>query len=119
MPQRGRGIPPAERREPPAPVGHLPPDSALLLGLELERQGVHAVALPGGPGAVGEDVAQVAVAAGTGDLGPPHPEGPVLVLVDDPVLHGPREARPAAPRLELVVGPEELGPAAGAAEETR
>jgi len=86
-------------------------------GLELQGQRVDAVALTSGSRSIGEDMAQVASAAGTGDLGAAHAEGGVVVLVDDAVGDSLGEARPSRPRVELVVGAEQLGPARRAAEQ--
>src|SRR5215210_9056069 len=82
--------------------------------LELQRQGVDAVALTGGAGAVVEDVAQVRAAAGAQDLGARHAEAAILLQADGLGHRGLREARSARPGIELRVGREQLG-AAGAA----
>src|ERR1035438_6126231 len=78
-------------------------------GFELEGKRVDAVALTGGSGAVGEDVAEVTATVGTGDLGPTHAERAVVVFHDDPVVDRLGEAGPTRPRVELVVGAEQLG----------
>ena len=48
--------------------------------LEGERSGVDAVAQPGGAWSVGKDVAQMAAAAGAGNLDAAHAHAPVLVF---------------------------------------
>ena len=87
----------------------------LFFGLfEGERGGVDAVAEAGGTRAVGEDVAQVAAAAGAGDFNPAHAEGVVFVLVDGFGVGGDHEAGPAAAGIEFGSGQEQQLAAAGA-----
>src|SRR5690606_41241430 len=75
--------------------------------LEGEGDGVHAVAVARrGPRRVGEDVAEVGVAAGAAHLGADHAQGAVLVEGDRVVVGGGVEARPAAVGVELRVGAE-------------
>ena len=87
----------------------------LILRREVDAHAVDAVALVRGRGVALalEDVAQVPTAVGTDDLGAPHAKGAVGVAGD-----GPRDAvkvrRPAAARLELVVGRVQRRLAAGA-----
>jgi len=49
---------------------------------ERQRGGVDAVTQAGGVGAVGEDMTQVAAAAGAGDLDAPHAVAQVFMLLD-------------------------------------
>ena len=83
--------------------------------LQFERAGVDAVALPGRAGAVREDVAEMAAAGGAHHLGAHH--AVARVGLGDRRSRGRRldEARPAGAGVELRVGAEELGAAAGAA----
>ncbi len=69
-----------------------------LLGVELQRAGVDAVALPGGVRPVVEDVAKMTAAALAQYLGTPHPEASVFAQLD--ILGDRRlvEARPARAR---------------------
>ena len=79
----------------------------LLFVLEGERGGVDAVAQAGGSRAVGEDVAEVAAAAGAGHFDAAHAEAAVLVLDDGFRLGGDHEAGPAAAGVELGAAEEE------------
>src|ERR1044072_9193023 len=63
---------------------------------------------------VGEHMTEMPAARGAHPLGPRVPEGSVRVLVDDVVGRRRVERGPAAARVVLGVGAEELGPAAGA-----
>lgn len=90
-----------------------------LLGLEVERQGVDAVAESRRPGSVREDVSEVTSAARAGDLGPNHPVSVVGVLFDDSGVGGALEARPSRSRFELVVRPEQGRSTCSAAEQAR
>ena len=81
---------------------------------EGERGGVDAVAQAGGAGTVGEDVAEMAAAAGAGDLDAPHAEAQVLVLLDGFGVGGNHEAGPAAAGVELGAAQKEQRAAAGA-----
>src|SRR3954454_3615180 len=88
-----------------------------LRSFEVQRGAVDAVALAATVGrAVVEDMAEVAATAGAGDLGADHPVGAVLMQLERLGVGGMGEARPAAARVELVVGAEDLGVAARAAE---
>src|SRR4051794_10176554 len=82
--------------------------------LVLESGGVDAIAQAGRVRAVGEHVAEVAAAAGTQHLGALHEEAAVGLLVDRLFGGGRRESGPAAARVVLGVGGEELRAAAGA-----
>ncbi len=62
---------------------------------------------------------QVAAAPGAQDLGPRHAEGPLPALEDRPRGASPVETGPPGAGLELGLGVEELGPAAGTAEDPR
>src|SRR4051812_48323172 len=83
--------------------------------LQVERAGVDAVALAGRPGAVREHVPQVAAAGAARHLGADHAVAAVLVHLDVRVLPRLGEAGPARAGLELGVGAEQLGAAAGTA----
>src|ERR1700680_540296 len=87
---------------------------SVLLLFELERAGVHAVALSGGRRPIREDVTEMAAAIRAADLGARDEHAPVAVLLNSALGHGCREARPARSRVELGVGAEELGAAPGA-----
>src|SRR5215211_474503 len=87
----------------------------LLLGLvQVQRTGIEAVALAGGLGAVVEDVAQVAAAAGADDLRALHEEASVGSQLHRVRLGRLPERGPAGAGVELCVGAEQLL-AAGAA----
>src|ERR1035437_9141962 len=77
------------------------PWAALLCPFEGQRGGVDAIAQAGGAGAIGEDVAQVGVAAGTGDLDAAHAEARVFVLADGFGVGGQHKAGPAAAGVEF------------------
>jgi len=84
-------------------------------GAELERRGVDAPALSGLPGrAVREDVAEVGVAARTARFGAHHAETAVHRGGGRIAVRGPREARPAAAGVVLVLRREEERSAADA-----
>src|SRR5581483_5459306 len=83
--------------------------------VELERTGVHAVALAGRCGAVREEMAEMAAAAAAQHLGADHAVAVVLDQLDVGVRGRLVEARPAGAGLELGVRAEELGAAARAA----
>ncbi len=70
--------------------------------------------LPGRRRAVGEDVAQVAVAAGAQDFDPQHPVAAIGVRRHVLVGHRLEEARPAGARVELRVRGKERQAAADA-----
>ena len=82
--------------------------------LEVDARRVDAIAKSGRLRTVVEDVAEVATAVGTRDLGSHHPERPVFVLVDVLVDVRRDEARPAAARVELGFGSEQRSATAGA-----
>src|SRR5439155_24632337 len=79
------------------------------------RQGVDAVALPGGRGAVVEDVAEVAAAALAQHLDAGHEVALVDTALDVRLVLGLPEARPARTGVELRARREQDGAAAGAA----
>src|SRR3990170_3304129 len=81
---------------------------------ENQRLGIHAVPETARRRSIGEDVAQVRVAAGAENLAAKHPETPVLV--SDHVFPGDRleVAGPAGTGFEFVLGREEWKPAADA-----
>src|SRR5207237_1624315 len=83
--------------------------------IQVESQGVDAVALAGGTGTVVEDVAQVAATAPAGHLGAHHPVTGVAVELHVGRHRRLGEAGPARARFELARGVEEHGPAPGAA----
>src|SRR5262245_38927432 len=87
----------------------------LLLLLELQRRAVHAIALAGGPGSVGEDVAEMAAALGAMHLGAGHEMAAVARRADGAVLGRP-ERWPARAAFVLGRGIEQRLAAAGAAE---
>src|SRR6185312_6733903 len=91
--------------------------AVLLRRLELHRYAVHAVAQAGGLGAVGEDVAEVAAAAGAADLGAVHEEAAVGLGGDVRRVDRREEARPAGAGVELGVRGEERQAAGGADED--
>src|ERR1700733_181407 len=78
-----------------------------LLALQPQRRAVHAVALAGGAGTVGEDVAQVSPAVAAHGLGADHPVAHVGLLFHGPRIERLEEARPAGPRFELGVRREQ------------
>lgn len=82
-------------------------------GFEFEGGGVHAVAVSGGLGAVGEDVAEVGVAFGTDHFGALHAEGAV-VMGGDGIGFGGVEAGPSARGIEFSLRFEERLAAAAA-----
>src|SRR5207245_1160217 len=79
--------------------------------LQLERAGVDAEALPGGVGAVVEDVSEVPAATLADDLGALHEKAVVGAELDVLGVLGFVEAGPAGARLKLGPGVEELGAA--------
>src|SRR3954471_10404379 len=83
------------------------------LRLEIERSGIHAVAQPFRPRAVREHVAEVSAALCTDRFGTDHAVAHVADLLDG-AGDGLRKTRPAAARIELGVGVEQLGAAADA-----
>src|SRR3954452_9779688 len=88
-----------------------------LLRLQVQRAAIDAVAHPACvAGAVVEDVAQVAAAARADDLRADHAVRAVLAQLDRLGDSRLGEARPARAALELRVGAEQLGAAAGALE---
>src|SRR3990172_5012711 len=91
--------------------------SALLASAwnEVEGDRVHAVALSGRGRTVGEDVAQVRVAAGAEHLGADHPVVAVGLGANPVRSDRGGEARPARAGVELGLRVEELVPAARAA----
>ena len=93
-------------------------DSRASYALEVERARVDAVAETRRVGPVVEHVTEVAAAGGARDLGACHPVAGVRLRDDAVERRRLVEARPAAARLELRVGAEELRAAAGAAVHT-
>jgi len=81
---------------------------------EAERGGIDAVAQAGGARTIGEDVAKMAAAAGTGDFNAPHAVAPVLVLIDGFGAGGDHKAGPAATGVELGAAHEEQRATCGA-----
>src|SRR5262245_57819173 len=69
--------------------------------LEVERRGVDAVAQPGRPWAVGEEVAKVGAAVRAHDLGSRHAQREVALLGYAALLDDVVERRPAGARIEL------------------
>src|SRR4051812_20907154 len=78
------------------------------LGLEIEGRGVHAVAQALRPRAVREHVAEVCAALCTDRFGAHHAVAHIADLLDR-AGDGLRKTRPAAARIELRVGVEQLG----------
>src|SRR5438045_2590683 len=87
-------------------VGYLTSHSLFLIESQCRR--VHAVAQSGGLGAVREDVAQMAFAAGTEHLGAPHAVTVVGYLFHRALGEGLIEAGPAGAGLKLRLGAEQL-----------
>src|SRR5260370_41388347 len=81
---------------------------------ELQRCAVDAVAMAGGAGAVGEDVAEVGAALVADDLFADHAVAFIHLGVDDFIVGG-VEAGPAAAAVKLFLGAKQFGPAANAA----
>src|SRR5256714_9556156 len=79
--------------------------SGVPVGVEVEREGVDAPALPGRARAVVEHMAQVGAAAPAQDLGAGHPVGAVLARLDRLGDRRLREARPAGARVEFGIRP--------------
>lgn len=72
-----------------------------LCPFKVQRSGVDAVAQAGRAWPVGEDVPQVAAAAGAGDFHPPHSQAQVFVLGDGFRVDGKQKTGPAAAGIEL------------------
>src|SRR5689334_4696523 len=90
-----------------------------LAGDERERRGVEAVAAAGRRWPIGEDVAEVPVAATAPDLDTLHPVRAVAQVGDVLGIERLVEGRPAGPRLELRARPKQRQPAEPAAVNTR
>src|SRR5438128_2073069 len=112
----------SNRRPPACKAGALPAELTARVArrvplalVELERGGVDAVAQPGRPRAVGEDVPQVAAAVGAEHLCSHHPVARVGLLVHGLAGRGCGERGPAAAGVVLRLGVEQLGSAARAA----
>src|ERR1035438_6387282 len=93
--------------------------AGLFLWFETQRGGVDAIALAGGCGAVGKQVAQVRVAFAAQHLGALHEEAPVGFSADVLVRRRRGKARPSGAGIELVAGEEQLRSAARAAVHPR
>ena len=91
-----------------------------VIGREIQADAVDAVTLVGGRGEslALEDVAEMAAAIGADDLGAGHAPGAVLVARDS-AWDAVKVGRPAAARLELVVGLVQRRITAGAGVDTR
>src|SRR5690606_35720826 len=101
-------------------LGRLALRSPLGLGLEAERERVHAVAQPrGGAEAVVEDVAQMPAAVGAAHLGAHHAERGVFEKLHGIRVHRVVEAGPAAAGVELGAALEQLGSARRTGVEAR
>src|SRR5678815_3342621 len=99
-----------------------PPAALLLLvflRLKGERSGVHAIALAGGLGTVGEDVTQMRIAARAQHFGAPHEEAAILLERDGFFRHRRPEARPARAGIVFRRRFEQRRAAADAAIEAR
>src|SRR5262249_49017510 len=90
-----------------------PAKTRLLVFLELQRRGVHAVALAGRLGAVIEDVAQMAATAFTEDFVARHEEATVCFSCDAVFRKGLPKARPARTGIKLRLRVEKRVAAAG------
>src|SRR5271156_984591 len=75
---------------------------------EVERGRVHAIAQPGGTGAVLEDMAKMGAAAAAHHFGPAHAVGVVRRRRNVALIEGSVEAGPAAARVILAIGFEQL-----------
>ena len=109
-PRPGSGTRPRLRRS--SLLRRSPP---LYSSSSFERGRVDAVAHPGRVRPVGEHVPEVAAARGAHHLGAHHPVARIGLLVDRILARRRVERRPAAARVVLRVGGEELRAAAGAA----
>src|SRR5690349_5161044 len=89
--------------------------ASLARRLEVERDGVDAVAQPGRRGAVLEHVAEVPAAPRAVHLRARHAERPVLARLDAALRDRPPVARPAGARVELLIRVEQRRAAARAA----
>ncbi len=87
-----------------------------MLRLELERQGVYAVAAPRGQGPVVEDMTEVPSTVGTDNLRSYHPEDRIFLLGDSAGSERSRETRPPRAGVELVGSVEQRLSAASAKE---
>src|SRR5262249_35129839 len=85
------------------------------VGLQPQRRGVDAIALPGGRRTVGKHVAEMRLAARALDLRAHHAVAGVVVLADGALLHRLGEARPTRARVELPSRAEQRLAAAHAA----
>src|ERR1700730_8613381 len=85
-----------------------------LVGHELERAAVHAIAQPGGIRPVIEHMAEMGLAGGAAHLRAAHEQRAVLVLGHRALVGGRVKARPARARIELSVGSEQRVAAAHA-----
>src|SRR5918996_4796219 len=81
--------------------------SAVGLGLQLERRRVHAIALPGGLGAVGEHVAEMGIAPAAQHLGAHHEMAAVGLVGHGFLAQRREEARPAGAGIELGISIEQ------------
>src|SRR5918992_1326610 len=86
--------------------------SSPLLPLQLQGSRVDAVALPGWVRPVGKDVAKVSAAVRAHDLGADHAVARVRLFLNCFLACGRVERGPAAARVVLRSGDEQLGPAA-------
>src|SRR5436853_1037872 len=78
---------------------------------ELEGRGVDAIPEPGRLGAVVEHVSQVRTAVRALDLGPPHEQAAIGLLLHAPFLNGRPETWPPGSGVELRLRGKELSPA--------
>src|SRR5215472_8299785 len=85
-----------------------------LAGTKVERDAVHAIALPGRLRSVVEDVTEMAATTAAMDFGSGHQKAPVGLGFDRPVERRP-ETRPAGPAVELGICRKQRLAAAGAA----
>src|SRR5205085_8215701 len=94
-----------------------PNRSVVFRSLEVERERVDAVALPGRVRPVREHVSEVRVARRAANLDAPHAVALVHLGLDRVLVHRLEEARPAGAGVELRIRAEELGAAGAAAED--
>ena len=75
----------------------------LSIAVQINGDGVDAIAQARGCRAVVEDVAQVGIAAGAGDFDAAHAKAQVFVLIDAVGVNGVKKAGPSAVRVEFLV----------------
>jgi len=96
-------------------MNHLSPR---LVGLEIERCGVHAVSLPCRLRAVREQMPQMRVTTGAQDLDPLHSMGRVRFRCDIFVVYRHEKAGPSGARFEFSLRAKQFSAAGGTAVQT-